>query len=307
MTATNTHPILEIRSVDQVYRLGFMMKRTQVLFDVSFVVKPNTIFGLLGANGAGKTTLIKSVVGLHRPTRGEVRVGGVPAYFLEAKTKIGYLPERPYFPDHLTGEALLHYMGALSGMKKHEITARIPGVLKTVSMTHAGGTELRRYSKGMLQRIGVAQAILHDPELLVLDEPMSGLDPLGRKEIRDLMVRLKNEGKSVFFTTHIIQDAEAICEEIALLEKGRLVSAGPVMSFLSKGPYPVEICLGGVTDALERKLLGRKEKIPEGLKVVLESEAQVGKTLETCLAEKAQILSVVPLRPSLEDLYKRID
>ncbi len=223
--------ILEIEKVDQSFRTGFWMRPKQVLFSVSFSVPERSIFGFLGANGAGKTTLIHLIAGLNSPSRGSVRVQGLDARTPRARAKIGYLPERPYFHEHLTGEGLLRYFGALSGMSSARIRERIPQALAAVQMTEARKVELRRYSKGMLQRIGIAQAILHDPEFLVLDEPMSGLDPIGRKQMRELIQRLAAEGRTIFFSTHVIPDVEAICDRVAVIQKGKLVSTGPISQF----------------------------------------------------------------------------
>ena len=208
-TDGTSDPIIEVIEVDQCFRTGFWLSRVQILHKIALKVPRKSITGFLGANGAGKTTLINLIVGLRRPTCGTVRVCGYEATTPEARSRLGYLPERPYFYDHLTGEGLLNYFGTLAGMRKQEIRTRIPEVLTQVGMEHARRLELRRYSKGMLQRIGIAQALLHDPELLILDEPMSGLDPTGRKEIRELILRLAAEGRTIFFSSHVIPDVEA--------------------------------------------------------------------------------------------------
>jgi len=234
MTIERMNPILEISGVSQSFRTGFWMRKVPVLQDVSFGVPSRSIFGFLGANGAGKTTLIHLIVGLRKPTQGRITLLGQDTTSYQARAKLGYLPERPYFHEHLTGEGLLKYLGALAGLKGSDLKSRIPKVLSTVGMTGAQKVELRSYSKGMLQRIGIAQALLHDPEFLVLDEPMSGLDPLGRKEMRELIRVLSGEGRTVFFSSHVIPDVEAICDHIALIQKGRLMSTGPLADYLSK-------------------------------------------------------------------------
>ena len=226
---------LEIQQVSQVFRTGFWLKPVSVLKEVTFSVPKGSVFGFLGANGAGKTTLIHLIMGLRKPTSGTVRVFGLEAFSLEARSKIGYLPERPYFHEHLTGEGLLRYYGALSVMDKTELGDQISVVLKEVGMERARKTELRRYSKGMLQRIGIAQALLHRPPLLVLDEPMSGLDPLGRREMRDLIHQLASSGRTIFMTSHVIPDVEAICDQVALIQEGRLIESGPLSQFTARG------------------------------------------------------------------------
>lgn len=220
--------VVTISGVDQAFRAGFWLKPVPILNGIELHIPARSIFGFIGANGAGKTTLIHLMVGLRTPTRGSVQLFGHSATSPEAKLRMGYLPERPYFYDHLTGEGLLRFFGELSRMEKARIQERIPIVLEAVGMAHARKVELRKYSKGMLQRIGIAQALIHDPELLILDEPMSGLDPVGRKEIRELLVKLASEGRTLFFSTHIIPDVEAICDQVAVIKKGRILYQGPL-------------------------------------------------------------------------------
>lgn len=200
---------------------------------------------------------------------------------------------------------MLRYFGALSGMTQAQVEARIPEVLSVVGMSHARRTELKKYSKGMLQRIGIAQAILHDPEFLVLDEPMSGLDPLGRKEIRELITRLASEGRTVFFSTHVIPDVEAICDQVGLIHKGKLIGCGPIGQFLSKGPLQTEIAFqcgrAEVIQALPEVLNFRQ--MPDGCRVIVESQSAVNAVLEKLIQHKAQIFWVSPIRPSLETYF----
>lgn len=227
--------ILEIKDVEQSFRGGFWLQKSKILHGISFSVPEGAIYGFVGANGAGKTTLIHLIVGLRSPTHGSIRLLGSQAISKDARSHLGYLPERPYFYSHLNAEQTLRYFGTLSGLNRREIADRIPRVLKTVGLSDFRKLDLQNYSKGMLQRIGIAQALIHDPRLLVLDEPMSGLDPLGRKEIRDLICTLAKEGRTVFFSSHIIPDVENICDHIALIQKGRLMGAGPIQEFLQKG------------------------------------------------------------------------
>ncbi|MDR3608028.1 MAG: ABC transporter ATP-binding protein [Oligoflexia bacterium] len=298
--------LLEISHVEQVFRSGFWMARTQVLHDVSLSVPERSIFGFLGANGAGKTSLIHLIVGIRRPTAGTIKLRGEETWRLEQKARIGYLPERPYFHEHLTGESLLRFFGALSGMSRLQIAARIPVVLSAVGMTAARKIELRKYSKGMLQRIGIAQAILHDPEFLVLDEPMSGLDPLGRKEMRELILSLASEGRTIFFSSHVIPDVEAICDRVALIQKGRLVGCGSIGSFLAQGPRQTEIAFSGL-DVATAEASGRftsVRSIPDGVRATVSSQEAVTLALSDLLSRGAQVLWVSPIRPSLESFFE---
>lgn len=305
-SSANTNHVLEAVGVVQSFRVGFWMKRIQVLHGLTLSVPRGSIFGFLGANGAGKTTLINLIVGLRKPTEGSVRISGYEASTPEARARIGYLPERPYFHDHLTGEGVLRYFGALSGMSPARIQERIPAVLSDVGMSAAREVELKRYSKGMLQRIGIAQALLHDPEFLVLDEPMSGLDPLGRKEMRELIVKLASEGRTVFFSTHVIPDVEAICDQVALIQKGKLLGCGPISQFLAQGPAQTEIAFGGIPLERAQKEFGELTSLramPDGVRAVALGPDAVHGALKKILEQRGQVLWVNPIRPSLESLF----
>jgi ABC-2 type transport system ATP-binding protein len=297
--------VLEITQVDHSFRVGFWMKRTQVLHGINLTIPQKSIFGFLGPNGAGKTTLIHLITGLRTPTSGTVKVFGLDAHTPEAKANIGYLPERPYFHDHLTGESLLQYFGALAGLKPTKVKSRIPAVLSAVGMADARRVELKKYSKGMLQRIGIAQALIHDPEFLILDEPMSGLDPLGRKEIRELIIQLAAEGRTIFFSSHVIPDVEAICDQVALIQKGKLIGCGPIGEFLSTGPLQTEIAFSGVSnvDKASWPEFDSIRKIPDGVRGIVPGQEAVNVVLAKLLKQKAKILWVTPVRPSLEDTF----
>jgi ABC-2 type transport system ATP-binding protein len=300
-------PVLDISDVRQSFRVGFWMKNVEVLHGVSFQVPRNSIFGFLGPNGAGKTTLIHLITGLRRPRSGSVRVAGFDSSQVESRARLGYLPERPYFHDHLTGESFLLYMGALSGLSRSEILPRIPEVLAMVGLSHARKLELKRFSKGMLQRVGIAQAVLHDPELLVLDEPMSGLDPLGRKEIRELITTLASQGKTIFFSTHIIPDVEAICDQVAVIQKGKLIGCGPIGQFLSQGALQTEIAFAGPAKEEAETLLSAKGKLralPDGaLKILASGQEEVDAMIRKLVDKRHKILWVAPIRPSLESIF----
>jgi ABC-2 type transport system ATP-binding protein len=281
------------------------MRSTEILKGITFEVPRKSVFGFLGPNGAGKTTLIHLITGIKNPVSGTVEFDGVPTVKREAKAKIGYLPERPYFYDYLTGEQLLTYFGSLTGMYRSEIEARIPIVLESVGMLHARKLELKKYSKGMLQRIGIAQALIHSPEFLVLDEPMSGLDPVGRKEIRELILQLAKEGRTIFFSTHVIPDVEMICDSVAMIRKGELVGCGPISQYLSRASNPVEIAFSGVgVDKVSTygSFSGIRET-PEGIRATLASDREVDGTLKNLLGAGASILWVNPIRPSLEEAF----
>ena len=297
--------MIAISNVHQSFRTGFWMKQATVLHDISFEIPARSVFGFLGANGAGKTTLIQLMVGLREPTRGTIQLEGVACTSIESRSKIGYLPERPYFHEHLTGERLLAYFGSLSGMTSNAIKKRIPHVLEEVGMSHAGKMELKRYSKGMLQRIGIAQAILHDPKFLVLDEPMSGLDPVGRKEMRELITRLAAEGRTLFFSSHVIPDVEAVCNQVVVIQKGKIIGCGPINQLLSQGSTQVELAFNGINfkEAEKMGAFTSLKEIPEGLSALLSSSEAMNSALGRILAAKGNILWVNPVRPSLEDFF----
>jgi len=300
--------IVQIQKVDQAFRSGFWMSKKTILSEVDFEIKKGKIFGLLGANGAGKTTLINLIVGIRKPVVGQVLIEGVAAQDPRARVKLGYLPERPYFHDYLTGDGLLRYVGALCGLSGPRLVAKINEVLDLVNMKHAQYLELKKYSKGMLQRIGIAQAISHEPKLLILDEPMSGLDPVGRREIRELIVRLNQAGASVIFSSHILSDIETICHEVGILKKGKLMGVGTTESFLGGDHQRVEISVsespGDVATLLRKEL--RAEVMPDtlGSKLVVQSNGELNEQIKAIIECGLHIRAVSPYRGSLEDYFK---
>ncbi len=298
--------MLEINQVQQSFRSGFWLNRVEVLKGVSFQVPTGSIFGFLGPNGAGKTTLIHLVVGMKRPREGVVLWKGVPTFQNSAKSNIGYLPERPYFHDFLTGEEFLVYFGRLSGMKKSTVLSRVDRVLASVGMAHARKLELRKYSKGMLQRIGIAQAILHDPELLVLDEPMSGLDPTGRKEIRELILELSREGRTILFSSHVIPDVEAICDRVAIIRQGKIVDTGIVSNFLEQETLGVDVEVAGLSAAQLPRLphMSLVSEKTNSVRIQLDSRENVEVVLRAIMDAGGRIRSVAPIRSSLEERYE---
>jgi len=301
--------ILDVQNITQSFPQGFWMRQKQVLFDVNLQVPEKSIFGFLGANGAGKTTLIHLITGLKKPKSGKIKIGGIDISQdpENAKRKLGYLPERPYFYEHLTGDEFLTYLGTLSQMPKVKIKARIPEVLQTVGMRDARHKELKNYSKGMLQRIGIAQSILHEPELLILDEPMSGLDPVGRREIRELMIDLAKKGHTVFFSTHVIPDAEAICDEVAIIQHGKMIGSGPLKQFLAQESQTVEIAVAQVDAQKLEKITYLKDlrKIPEGYRARITGRENQDQVVKDLVSVNAQILWIIPERVSLERFFER--
>ena len=225
--------VIELDNITKDFRQHFWTPKRRVLDGITFSVKSGEVFGFLGPNGSGKTTTIKILFEILFPTLGAARIFGRPVGDKESKRRIGFLPENPYFYDYLTAQQFLEFHGQLTGCSRSYIRKRIPEVLELTGMKGTNDIHLRNFSKGMLQRIGLAQAIIHDPDLVILDEPLTGLDPLGRKEVRDLMVRLRDEGKSVFFSTHILSDVELICDRVAILSKGKVLKCGALDELVS--------------------------------------------------------------------------
>ncbi len=225
--------MIKIENLHKTFFVGFRRKRVEALRGLSLEVDKGEIFGFLGPNGAGKTTIIKILAGLIRPTAGKAFVMGKPAGEVESKNKIGFLPEQPDFYQYLSGEEFLNFCARFFPISHRERKQRINRLLDQVGLERSRKLALRKYSKGMLQRIGLAQALINDPELVILDEPMSGLDPIGRKEIRDLIASLKQQGKTVFFNTHILSDVEVICDRVGIIHLGRLLKVGPVKELSS--------------------------------------------------------------------------
>src|SRR5687768_2488365 len=235
--------VLRADRLCKTFRLGFMRRRVEAVREVSFEVRRGEVFGFLGPNGAGKTTTLKMLMGLIFPSAGRAEVLGLPVPSLAAKRRLGYLPETPYFYDYLTADEFLDLVGALSDVPRSLRRERAAKLIERVGLGQARGRPLRKYSKGMLQRVGIAQALMGDPELVVLDEPMTGLDPLGRKEIRDLILELRDEGRTVFYSTHILPDVEMTCDRVAMVFAGRTRSVGPLTELLSARLLSTEVGL----------------------------------------------------------------
>jgi len=284
---------LEVQGVGQWFRHGFWMRPLEVLKEIHLQVEKGSIFGLLGPNGAGKTTLIHLMVGLCKPKQGRIQVGPWQAYQKEAKKQLGYLPERPYFHEFLTADRFLRYYGKLAGMPASEIEARIPEVLKQVEMQDARFLELKCYSKGMLQRIGIAQAIIHRPSLLVLDEPMSGLDPWGRHKLQEILVRFAKEGGTVFFSSHNWIDVQSVCDRLAWIQKGRLLKQSSVLeaSFLG-----IEIIFRMLSQkVLHHRAFEMQTQVFDRRKVMVADQKMLDEVLPWLLEQGAQVLSIQPV------------
>ena len=238
---------IRTESLGKVYREGFFMRRVQGLSDLSIEVPQGAAFGFIGPNGAGKTTTIKILMGLHRATSGAAWILGQPVTEASAREHVGFLPERPYFYSHLTAVELLRFYGQLYQMDARVLSKRTDELLEKVGMTRFANEKLGKYSKGMLQRVGLCQALLNAPDLVVLDEPMSGLDPVGRALVRDLILEQRAQGKTIFFSSHILSDVESICDQVAILVGGRLRGVGAVRDLIGNRVAAVELVVSGLT------------------------------------------------------------
>jgi len=278
-----------------------------VLSDVSLSVTQGEIFGFLGHNGAGKTTTMKILMGLLRATSGCFQLLGVSGDNVAVRARIGYLPESPYFYDYLTAEEFLAFYGKLAGLDRETIQKRIPQLLERVSLTEARHRQLRKFSKGMLQRIGLAQAIIHDPELVILDEPMSGLDPIGRKEVRDLILGLRDQGKTVFFSTHIISDVEMICDRVGILARGKMLALGRIEDLVNEHvAQSVEVvCDGVVGDSLPdvKQLASRILQRGDRCLIILPGQDHLEEILAVLRQSGGKLVSVIPHKDSLEEIF----
>jgi ABC-2 type transport system ATP-binding protein len=270
---------------------------------LQLTVEGGEIFGFLGPNGAGKTTTLKLLMGLVFPTAGTARILGREWTDPSVKAQIGFLPEQPYFYDYLTAHELLEYYGQLSGVPPKECKQRVEQVLDQVGLSDVQGVQLRKFSKGMLQRAGIAQAILHNPKLVFFDEPMSGLDPMGRREVRDLMEQLKHEGKTVFFSTHILSDAEALCDRVAIIHKGELRGVGAIEELTSSVQGKVEVIWQGSQIPASIKALGAECHVTGDRVRVIINENQQDMVIDTLRRERLRLIAVIPVRTSLEAYF----
>src|SRR3954467_15190453 len=295
---------IEISGLTKRYSVGFLRKTEKTaLQDLSLEVPEGEIFGYLGPNGAGKTTTLKLLMGLMYPTSGTANILGKPVSDPGVKRAIGFLPEQPYFYDYLTARELLEYYAGLSDVPAKDRHRRAETMLGKVGLTHAADTQLRKFSKGMLQRVGIAQAIIHDPKIVFLDEPMSGLDPMGRLEVRDLIQSLKDEGKTVFFSTHILSDAETLCDRVVVLNEGELRAVGVVADLTAQVGGKVEVVWQGVKAVAAVEALGGECRMTASLVRATLPEGKLDAAIDAIRRAQERLVSVTPVRATLEDYF----
>ena len=289
------------------YRLGFWRNRVKQALDrLNLCVEAGEVFGLLGPNGAGKTTTLKLLFRLIFPTSGTARILGKRLDDLSVRFRVAYLPENPSFYEHLTAEEFLNYVASLFGLSAAERRRRPGELLDQLGLSTSRHVPLRRFSKGMIQRLGIAQALINDPDLLFLDEPMSGLDPLGRREVREVILRLKERKKTVLFSTHILADAETLCDRVAVLHHGRLQGCGELNTILSLGVSTTELVLEGPPAGVLAELMPFASSLVwtgERVRLEIPQESNVQRTLEIVLRGRTKLISVNPVKRSLEEYF----
>jgi ABC-2 type transport system ATP-binding protein len=301
---------IRTRALSKDYYVGFWRPRPyRALDNLSIDVETGDVFGFLGPNGAGKTTTLKLLMQLVFPTSGEAAILGKPLGDVSVRRRIGYLPENPYFYDHLTAEEVLDYYGRLFGRTAAERRQRVPATLDRLGIGAERRLALRKFSKGMLQRVGLAQAILNDPEVLFLDEPMSGLDPLGRRDVRALILELRDQGRTIFFSSHILSDAEALCSRVAIVAKGRLAAAGSLADLSHFQVLGWELVMSGVPAAALDRLRSRARRVQpvagDRYVIDLPPEGHPEEVARELSSAGASLISINPLRETLEDVFVR--
>ena len=312
MSSAPGSTLVEVRDLVKTYTVGLRRRKVHAVRGLSFSVQRGEVFGIVGPNGAGKTSTIKILTGLMRQSAGSAELFGLPSIEVASRRRLGYLPEGPYFYEHLKPAELLSYYGRLHGMDAATLKRRIPALIERVGLSHAADRPLKKFSKGMRQRAGLAQALINDPELVILDEPQSGLDPLGRREVRDLIFELKGQGKTVVFSSHILPDVEAVCDRVALFHQGRIIEQGRLDDLLTERTYGYEVTLSGLSAEREehvaRRIPGYIESERRGalleVHVALEGYDLVA-TAEAARALGARVEMVRPLREDLEQIFIR--
>jgi ABC-2 type transport system ATP-binding protein len=297
---------IEIEKLSKEYPYGFLhLKKKKSLENLSLRVEDGEVFGFLGPNGAGKSTTIKLLMRLIFPTSGSARILGKSIDDVSMHGSIGYLPEQPYFYDYLTAYEVLDYFARFHSLTASDRRARVAAMLKKVGLDTAEKIQLRKYSKGMLQRVGLAQAILHEPKVVVLDEPMSGLDPLGRREVRDIILELKREGRTVLFSTHVLSDAEMLCDRVGVIVGGKLRGVGAPGELVDMKPQGMEILFELPTEAPNLALLAKATRTGDRFRVQL-PDAELYPALEQLKSANARILSVAQIKPTLEEFFMNL-
>jgi ABC-2 type transport system ATP-binding protein len=299
--------VVSTHNLSKTYKAGFWKtRRLSALDHVNLEVRRNEIFGYLGPNGAGKSTTFKLLMSLIYPTSGTAEILGKSVYDVKTRYQIGYLPENPYFYEYLSAQEFLSYYASFFDFSPTEIKRRVEHFLKLTDIYHARRLQLRKFSKGMLQRVGIAQALINDPPIVFLDEPMSGLDPMGRREVRDLILALKKEGRTVFFSTHILNDVETLCDRVAVLNRGKLIGSGHLSDLISQEVTHLEIVISKMDLEALRRVLGFEARISQSgttLRLEIDVERPLAPLITQIEMASGKILSINPIRQTMEDYF----
>ncbi|MBI4817637.1 MAG: ABC transporter ATP-binding protein [Deltaproteobacteria bacterium] len=305
MSETN---VIEVKGFEKTFYVGLRRKKFEATRGITFDVHQGEVFGFLGPNGAGKTTTIKALLGLIRPDHGELSVLGVPTTSLEWRAKVGYLPEHPNFYEYLSGLELVSWFARLSGHSAHEADQEAKRQLEHVGLAYAMNRRLRSYSKGMLQRAGLAQAMVGAPSLLILDEPMTGLDPIGRKDVRELILELRSEGRTVFYSTHILPDVELTCDRVAMVSKGVVVRCGRLEDIVRETSRGFEVVLENVGEVLFTEIATQHPKTKRAglsVEIQLETEGAARALVSLATSKGAALSRFVAHKDDLESIFVR--
>jgi len=293
-------------ALSKTYRVGFFARRVRAVEDLSFEVRAGEIFGLLGPNGAGKTTALKMLLGFVKPTSGHAFIAGQRVGTVASRRQLGYLPENPALYEFLRGDEYLVFAGRLCGLSRADARKRTAEMLERVGLAGRADRPIRKFSKGMVQRLALAQALVGDPRIAILDEPMSGLDPIGRKDVRDLILQLRDEGRTVLFSTHILSDVEAICDRVGILVEGRLTDCGALADLVAPGARAVELVVENVPPDLVARLQQDGTRVLQrdrATVLTFRDEGRARAALSAAVSSGATIVSLTPHRRSLEELF----
>ena len=293
-------------ALSKTYRVGFFARRVRAVEDLSFEVRAGEIFGLLGPNGAGKTTALKMLLGFVKPTSGHAFIAGQRVGTVASRRQLGYLPENPSLYEFLRGDEYLVFAGRLCGLSRADARKRTVELLERVGLAGRADRPIRKFSKGMVQRLALAQALVGDPRIAILDEPMSGLDPIGRKDVRDLILQLRDEGRTVLFSTHILSDVEAICDRVGILVEGRLTDCGALADLVAPGARAVELVVENVPPDLVARLQQDGTRVLQrdrATVLTFRDEGRARAALSAAVSSGATIVSLTPHRRSLEELF----
>ncbi len=306
----SNEPLIELEGLRKIYRRGWWGKSLDALQAVSFQVRRGEVFGLLGPNGAGKTTIIKILLGIIRPSAGKARLLGYPAGDRRGRQRVGYLPENLQLPPHQTAETALEYYGRLSGLSHATIRERRDQLIETVGLTGRSRESVKRFSKGMRQRLGLAQALLHDPELIVLDEPTDGLDPVGRSQVRQILQQVRDEGRTVFLNSHLLQEVELICDRVAILDRGQLKFVGRIEELTPPQQNELQLQVRGTIESIQTALARWNPELSfssgaelHSFRIPVKDQTDADKIVDALRGAGCSLVSLTWRRKTLEDAF----